>query len=60
MSGTWVQSLVRELFVSCCRVQPERKKRNMTGATNASHNCKFSITLKSKVTTVKKKKSRNR
>ena len=28
----------------------------MTGATNASCNCKFSTTLKSKVATVKKKK----
>ena len=28
----------------------------MMGATNASHNCKFSTTLKSKVATVKKKK----
>lgn len=30
----------------------------MTGATNASRNCKFSTTLKSKVATVKKKKKK--
>ena len=30
----------------------------MTGATNASRNCKFSTTLKSKVATVKKKKEK--
>ena len=34
----------------------QKEKGNMTGATNASHNCKFSTTLKSKVATVKKKK----